>query len=236
MRVLLPLLLAAAAQAAAGQGEKGESSLIGSVVRSEKWDIKRGEHKLEEFTGNVTYRREGRRLRADWALYDHDSQLLEVKGGIRAEDLLEDGTTAVVEGERASFDKAKGFGQLAGRSAEDAVRLLLLEPDGAESGRGRARRVVWDIKGGTFSLEGDAWFREKRGEVWADTARFLRGTRRLELLGRRPVLSAVGPGWAAAVQADSLSATALDRGRRRVVGQGRAHGWLHFPVKGGLQP
>lgn len=235
MRLAL-LLLAAAARAWAAPGETGDSSLIGSVVRSQKWDIKRGEHKLEEFTGNVTYRREGRRLRADWALYDHDSQLLEAKGAIRAEDLLEDQTTAVVEGERAAFDKARGLGFLAGRSADDPVRIRLLEPGGLEVGRGKARRIAWDLKAGTVSLEGDAWFRETRGEASAETVRFLRGERRLELAGRRPVLSAAGPAWTAAVQADALSATSLGAGRRRVEGTGRARGWLHFPSKGGLQP
>ncbi|MBI3297485.1 MAG: hypothetical protein HYZ75_04940 [Elusimicrobia bacterium] len=232
MRLLTAALCAALASGAAAQ----EPSLIGSVVRSNKWDIKRGAHKVEEFTGDVQYRREGRRLRADWALYDHDQRRIDARGAIRAEERLEDGTLASAEGERSSHDRRDGTGWLVGRGSDDPVRIHLLKPAGGEQGRGRARKLAWDLPRREARLEGDAWFREERGEIRAEVARFYHAQKKLELGGRRPTLSARGPDWAAAVQADQLTGLALDGARRRVTGKGRAHGWIHFPNKGGIRP
>lgn len=226
------MLAACLACSAAAQ----EGALIGSVVRSDKWNIKRGDHKIEEFTGNVQYRREGRRLRADWAVYDHDQQTLETRGNLKAEEKLSDGTLAALEGEKGFFDRAVGKGWIIGRRPESGVPLLLLRPDGSEQGRGGSQKISWDLPKREISLEGDAWFEEDRGTVHAATARFNHGQKSLELLGRRPVITAQGPNWSAAVQADAFKAVALDGGRRRVTGTGRSHGWIHFPPHASLRP
>ena len=220
----------------AGLASAQDTSLIGSSVRSDKWNIKRGEQKIEEFTGHVQYKKEGRRLAADWALYNHDTRRLDARGNLSAEDRLEDGTTASARGEKAFFDRGTGKGWLSGKRPEDQVSLLIQHPDGSEQGRGGARRVAWDVKERLVDLEGDAWFKEERGETHAARARFLHAHKKLELSGRRPTIRAVGPGWAAAVQADALSATAIDENRRRVTGQGGAKGWLHFPSNNPLGP
>lgn len=230
----LPQALLAAALACPVAAQ--ESSLIGSVVRSEKWNIKRGEHKIEEFSGDVRYRREGRRLRADWALYDHDQQTLEARGNIRAEERLADGSEAALTAESGTFDRAAGRGWLVGRSPLDGVPLTLRKPDGSEQGRGWSRKLTWNLPRRELALEGDAWFKEERGEVHAEAARFDHGTRSLTLAGRRPVIDARGPGWAAAVQADAFTALALEGSRRRVTGTGRTRGWIHFPSAGSLRP
>lgn len=228
MRALL--LLAAAA--AWGQ----DGSLIGTSVKSDKWNIKRGEQKVEEFTGNVVYTKDRRQLNADWALYDHDRRRLDARGNLWAEERLEDGTTAVARGERAEHDQARGTGTLEGRTPADGVTFRLKRPDGSEQGRGRADRASWDMKARTVRLDGGVTVAEERGTASAHTARFLQAARRLELEGRRPVLTGVGPGWGAAVQADAVSAEALDGPRRRITGRGRARGWLHFQQKGSFSP
>lgn len=230
MKALLLLLCLAA------PGPAQENSLIGSSVKSDKWNIKRGDQKVEEFTGNVQYKKEGRRLAADWALYNHDTQRLDARGNLSAEDRLEDGTTASARGEKAFFDRTSGKGWLSGRRPEDPVSLLVVHPDSSEQGRGGAQRIAWDVKERLVDLEGDAWFKEERGEAHAARARFLHTEKKLELSGRRPTIRAVGPGWTAAVQADALSATAIDADRRRVTGKGGAKGWLHFPSNNPLGP
>ena len=232
--LLLPaLLLAALAVLSAG----AEESLIGTSVKSDKWNIKRGEQKIEEFTGNVVYKKDRRGARADWALYDHDRRRLDARGALSADERLEDGTLAVARGEKAVHDQANGRGSLEGRTPEEGVRLELKKPDGSEQGRGRADRASWDLKERTVRLDGGVWVKEERGEARAETARFNQAKKRLDLEGRRPVLSGVGPGWGAAVQADAVSAEALSGSRRRITGNGKAHGWLYFPPqKGGLTP
>lgn len=213
-----------------------ESSLIGTSVKSDKWNIKRGEHKVEEFTGNVVYKKDGRQLNADWALYDHDRRRLDARGNLRASELLEDGSTAVVLGERAVHDQGTGLGGMDGKTPRDGVRFRLQKPDGSEQGQGRADRASWNTKVRTVRLEGSVLVTEERGEAKAQIARFFQGTKRLELDGRRPVLTGVGPGWGAAVQADAVTAEAMEGSRRRITGTGRAHGWLHFPQKGPFAP
>lgn len=225
-------LLALIAAAAWAQ----ESSLIGTSVKSDKWNIKRGDHKVEEFTGDVVYKKDRRQLNADWALYDHDRKRLDARGSLRAAETLEDGTTAVARGERAVHDQGTGQGTLEGKTPQDGVTFRLKKPDGSEQGQGRADRASWDLKARSVRLDGAVWVKEERGEAQAQTARFLQGAKRLELEGRRPVLTGVGPGWAAAVQADAVSAEALDGPRRRITGKGRARGWLHFPQKGPFAP
>lgn len=227
MTRLLLLLLASLARAQ-------DFSLVGSSVKSDKWNIKRGEQKLEEFTGNVEYKKAGRSARADWALVDHDKNTVEVNGNIRAEERLADGTAARLSGESARHDRKSGRGTL---TAPGGVRMEVFYPDGSEQGRGRADRAFWNMKEGEVMLEGSAWFKETRGQIWAESARFYHKVKRLELSGRRPVLTAVGPGWTAALQADAVAAEGLPDGRRRVTGLGRARGWLNFPPgKGGLTP
>lgn len=214
-----------------------DTSLIGTSVKSDKWNIKRGEQKIEEFTGNVVYKKDRRHLRADWALYDHDRRHLDAKGALLIEETLDDGSLARARGEKASHDQAKGKGRLDGKTPADGVTFSLKKPDGSEQGRGRADRADWDMKTKTIRLDGSVWVKEERGEARSQTARFLQASKRLELEGRRPVLTGVGPGWGAAVQADSVTAEALDGPRRRITGTGKAHGWLFFPPqKGGLTP
>lgn len=227
MTLILLLASLAAAQ---------ESSLIGTSVKSDKWNIKRGDQKVEEFTGNVVYKKDRRQLNADWALYDHDRRKLDARGNLRAAETLEDGTTAVARGERAAHDQATGLGTIEGKTLQEGVTFRLKKPDGSEQGRGRADRASWDLKARAVRLDGSVWVQEERGEAQAQTARFMQGAKRLELEGRRPVLTGVGPGWAAAVQADAVSAEALDGPRRRITGKGRAQGWLHFPQKGPFAP
>lgn len=227
MRLLALLAAAAWAQ---------EGSLIGTSVKSDKWNIKRGDQKVEEFTGNVVYKKEGRQLNADWALYDHDRKRLDARGNLRAAELLEDGTTAVARGEKAVHDQGTGLGSMEGKTPADGVAFRLKRPDASVQGEGRADRAAWDMKARTVRLEGSVAVKEERGEAQAQTVRFLQGAKRLELEGRRPVLTGVGPGWGAAVQADAVSAEALDGPRRRITGKGRAQGWLHFPQKGPFAP
>lgn len=231
MSPVMAALLLATAIARAQEG-----SLIGTSVKSDRWNIKRGEQKVEEFTGNVVYKKDRRQLNADWALYDHDRRHLDARGSLRAEELLEDGTRAVARGERASHDQARGTGSLEGKTSADGVTFRLKKPDGSEQGHGRADRASWDMKARTVRLEGSVAVKEERGEAYAQSARFDQAARRLELAGRRPVLTGVGPGWAAAVQADAVSAEAQEGPRRRITGTGRASGWLHFPQKGPFAP
>ncbi|TPW18760.1 MAG: hypothetical protein FD126_3333, partial [Elusimicrobia bacterium] len=133
----LPLLLAASAAA--------EESLIGTSVKSDRWNIKRGDQKVEEFTGNVVYKKDRRQLNADWALYDHDRRHLDARGSLRAEELLEYGTRAVARGERAVHDQARGVGTLEGKTPQDGVTFRLKRPDGSVQGHGRADRASWDM-------------------------------------------------------------------------------------------
>ncbi|MFH1724175.1 MAG: hypothetical protein ABII00_06075 [Elusimicrobiota bacterium] len=232
LAALQALLPATALLAAEPPGAVVDESLIGTVVRSERWNVRRTSGTVEELSGNVVYEYEDRMARAEWARYDHESGVLEAKTDIRGRQRLRDGTTAALEGQLMTFDRRNGKGTLRGESEADPIRFSLTPPDGDGTARGSARRLVFDASKETVSLEGDIRLAAPRGDARAEDALFERRARSLTLSGRRPVLTAREAGWSAAVQAETITGRALEGSRRRVVAEGAARGWLYFPDKG----
>jgi len=228
----LACLLAAAPARSEPKPSPEKEQLIGSVVRSERYSVRRSPRKVEELSGNVTYDRRERFLRADWALYDHETKELEAKGAVRAEQTLEDGSRAKVEGEKGRYAVRTKRGTVSGRSHSDPIRYSMTERPGGDSvvsGSGTARSLSWDGQARTILLAGDVRADGPRGSLRAETARYDAGRETLDLDGRRPVFLAREPAWTAAVQADHISAFRKPAGRWLVSGDGAAHGWLYFP-------
>ncbi|MFH2201529.1 MAG: hypothetical protein ABIJ96_00290 [Elusimicrobiota bacterium] len=186
---------------------------VGSVVRSERWNVRRKPHKVEELSGNVTYDKDNRHLRADWALYDHKTKVLQGRGGIRITQETTKGRKIHLTGERGSYDDNSRQGVLSGQTDADPVRFKRVDAAGQDIGGAQCRTVHWDAAQEAVSLE-----------------------------GRRPYLRADEPGWSGAVQADRITAHRGTDTGRRIVAEGRTSGWLYFPhdtdraVKAAPQP
>lgn len=220
MSLLLSLLLASPLHAEQGQ------PLAGAFVKSDRWEVNRQEgRKVEEFSGNVSYRREGRTLNADWASFDHVRRRWRAKGRVRAVQLTETGETVTAEGEEALHDMDTGQGRMHG---EGGVRVRRVFPDGRPPEDATARRLEWDEKAKTFWLVGDVRLKDERGQARSDRAVYMHDERATDLEGGRPVLSARDPKWTAAVQADRIKGASSPR---RITADGKTRGWLHFPEK-----
>ncbi|MFA5139496.1 MAG: hypothetical protein WC728_09720 [Elusimicrobiota bacterium] len=205
--------------------------LIGSVVRSARWNIRRGGgNTVEEMTGDVTYERQGRYLRADSAVYDHKSGWLDAKGSILARQSLDRGETISLDGQQGRFNMKTKLGQLTGLDPLDPVRFAFA---GATQASGTARRLRWDASAMTAVLEEDVRCSGPQGTASADQALYNHPEGSLTLQGRRPVLQAALPTWSAAVQADSIVFLKLPSlpgtHRLRTLAEGAVRGWILFP-------
>jgi lipopolysaccharide export system protein LptA len=237
MRLAWTLALAALAApparaASSGSHKSEKEQLIGSVVRSERWSVRRSPHKVEELSGDVTYDRRDRFLRADWALYDQETEELEARGGVRAEQGLDDGSRVKAEGEKGHYSMPAKRGTLSGKNPSDPIHFSMKDRPGGGSvmsGAGTARTLRWDGEAQTITLEGDVHAEGPRGELRAETAVYDAAREQVDLDGRRPVFLAREPGWSAAVQADHVSTVRRPAGRFLVSGDGGAHGWIYFP-------
>lgn len=210
---------------------KAKGEFIGSKVRSDRWNVKRGASRIEELSGNVTYTKGKRFLRADWALFNHSTRILKSRGRIRARYEFESGERTSLKAERGVYDMGAERGTLRGRDDSDPIRFYLTSETPGESGEGKARLLRWDAARETASLEGDVRFHGERGEARAERADYAHAAGRLTLSGRRPVLKSVEPEWSAAVQADRIRAFRGMGTTRRVLADGTVHGWLHFKDK-----
>jgi lipopolysaccharide export system protein LptA len=218
---LLAALLLVARPACAAP--KPEPELIGSLVRSERWNVRRGAHKVEEFSGNVRYRREGRSLRADWALYDHATKKLEARGDVVGEEALEDGAVATVRGDHGSHDVESRRGVLF--PAKGGKVFFSRRAANGQTDSGSADRLEWDEKTGLVVMDGHVECHGPEGDAWGRHGVYDVRAGTLAIDGGRPVLRGVQPGWSAAAQADVLRAR---REPREVEGEGATKGWVRF--------
>lgn len=223
------LLLAVLATASAASPPREP---ITTHVQSDKLDIRRRpEGRVDEFTGNVRYRREGVAARADWAQYDHAAELLKARGDARASRTLRDGSVVEVRGQAGEHSERTGQGALRGRTSAEAVQFAVDAPGGRRRGSGSARELRWNLQAQTALAEGEVRFDDERGSVRAERALYEHGPRTVTFEGRRPVATAREPGWSAAVQAQTLELHEGEAGRRRVIGAGGARGWIVFEKK-----
>lgn len=220
----------------------GRDALVGAVVASDDYVLRRGPRRVEQLSGNVRYLRRDKAFRSDWALVDHDAGLWRARGSVRASFLLDTGEVLFASGHDALHDLNTGLGQLTGKDG-GAVSFLLFEPlpggpalkAGSEraeleaAGRvregGEANKLSWDEKLSRARLEGRVRLRGREGESWAEQADYERAGRTLVLAGHRPVLRRDDARWSGAVQADRIRASE-DYGR--VEADGKAAGWMRF--------
>lgn len=247
---LLALAFALLAAVSAGAEEPARRKLAGLVVRSDDYAIRRGDEVVEEWTGNVLYRRQGQELASDRAERRHARDQWRARGRVRGSWKFKDGSSLKALGEEATHDGVKNSGTL----KPQAGRLLSFELQAAgqpEPDLGEARELSWDLPADAFRLDGEVRLWGPSGRVWAERAAYDRSQRSLVLSGNRPVLvsgSAAlrektapkpkprvetredgsadeGRDWNGAVQADRIEAV---ENPRRVLAKGAVKGWVLF--------
>lgn len=216
----LALLAVLAAPAAAGS-----RNVSGAVVSSDAWTLKeRG--KQEVFTGNVRYRKDADRVRADWALHERDSDRWRATGGLEVDSMGDDGSTLQLRrGARGAWDGKTGRGEVHADKAP--LEFTWISSSGTYHARSQEGRA--DETKGVAVLKGNVRIWGPRGKTWSETATYHKAEERLDLEGRRPVVQSFEDGNVSAFQADR---TVVWQGEERVRGEGRVVGWI-VPKSGG---
>ncbi|NLO90722.1 MAG: hypothetical protein GX410_01850 [Elusimicrobia bacterium] len=123
----LALALLAAADAAALDRD-AFPPVLGGVVRSKKWVVRR-DSKQEEFIGDVSYRNPAYFLKSDWALDDKKKEEIFLKGSVYINARRQNGSVLETYCDRAEYSKLSGLARFF--SGNDPVRLLYTSSDGA---------------------------------------------------------------------------------------------------------
>lgn len=198
--------------------------VVGGLVKSDEWIVRRGESKEEEFRGNVRYKAGPTDIAADWALYRHATQSWKARGRVKALHALEDGSRLAAEGGEAAFGRESESGSLAG---PDGVKLKRFPQEDGEPDRATAERLSWEGRERAV-LQGRVLLNGPRLETASDKAVYTAREQRLDLSGSRPVLLKhegwAGPGddWNGAFQADGITGFKTSR---RITAEGSVKGW-----------
>ena len=222
----LALLLLCARPAAAEDAHAGRP-VVGGVVRSKEWIIRRAPHREEEFIGEVSYHKGPSLLTSDWALFKHEPQTWQARGHVRLEHNLKSGDRIVVSGETAQFDQNSNRGHLLG--PKDGLVEYSRTPIEGASDLGTARRLDWEGQE-RIHLSGRTHVWGPRLEVWGDQADYDAGEGKLTVAGGRPVVHVLQGDWTGAVQGDIV--TAMQK-PDRMQADGKTWGWIQFKEKPG---
>jgi len=202
---------------------QSETPVMGGVVRSKEWRIRRSPEKEEEFLGDVSYRAADTAVSADWALYSHAARKWRARGHVAAERRLPSGDVVSAQGEEAVYDQASGKGSL---TAKDRVLLERKLPPG-EPDHGSAAKLQWEGRQKAL-LSGGVHVWGPRVETWSNEASYDQSSGRLTLSGGRPVLRKLEGDWTGAVKADEITGW---ESPRRLEADGKTRGWVEFPAQ-----
>ena len=224
IRALLLAALCASAQPPSGDGAK---TVVGGVVRSKEWVIRRSPHREEEFVGEVSYKRGPSLLTSDWALFRHEPQTWRARGHVRLKHELKSGDRIDVSGETAEFDQKTGRGVLL--PAKDELVSYSRTPAEGGPDQGSARRLEWEGQEHVRLVDKvQVW--GPRLALWGDRADYEAQEGRLTVTGGRPVVQVLQGDWTGAVQGETV--TALQR-PDRMTADGATQGWIKFKDKPG---
>lgn len=227
MRTLLIFILPFFLTGAVSAQEK--NTMMRSVVKSGTWRVRRKPHTIEEFRDNVTYERNLRKLRADWAEYDHASETLQARGKIQVDQKTDSGEKIRLQGHTLRHDRKSNSGALNPKSSKEWVHVEHYNAEGEAVGKGRARTLSWKNDGADVFMQGSVQYDDEMGTGRSENAHYHHPEKSVLLKGRRPVLSAHEKDWWGAVQADQIKAYRGGVEGRRVIAEGKTNGWIYFP-------
>ncbi|MDD5627879.1 MAG: hypothetical protein PHU21_02360 [Elusimicrobia bacterium] len=223
----LLLSLTASVQAAAPSGGDASHRVVGGVVRSKEWVIRRAPRREEEFIGEVSYRKGPSLLTSDWALFRHEAQLWNARGHVGLQHTLKSGDRIEVSGETAEFAQRTGRGRLSPPKG-GLVAYSRIPPAGPPD-EGSAQRIDWEGQE-RVRLSGRVHVWGPRLALWGDQADYEAAEGKLTVTGGRPVVHVLQGDWTGAVQGDRV--TALQR-PDRMQADGRTQGWIRFKEQPG---
>jgi hypothetical protein len=228
---LMTMILALHAEAAPPPAKRAKAAadtqgVAGGVVRSKQWVVKRGPPRVEEFSGEVSYRKGPSLLNSDWALFQHATQVWQVKGHVQVWHTLKSGDRVEFLGEQGEYNQGTKLGHLLG-AADGLVAYKRFPVEGGPPDEGTAVRLDWEGSDKAH-LTGSVHVWGPRMELHSAKADYDAGPGTVTAVGNRPVLRILQGDWTGAVQADTMTAKEKPE---LFWADGKTRGWLKFKDK-----
>ncbi|MDR0735047.1 MAG: LptA/OstA family protein [Elusimicrobiota bacterium] len=201
-------------------GDKNMAALLGGMVQSDSWIIRRDKAE-EEFIGNVRYDNDLYKIRADRGLSQRALRVYTLQGNVYA--AREDKTSKeYIKADKIFYDQARDSGYaLPKKNAQ--LELGHDVKNGGPAYRLYGDRLDFRAKFTSYKLSGWAELGDEDNTLYSREMAFDLNTGIFQASGGRPLLTGFTDDGDYAIAADKITA---DTRARRYSAQGRVQGWV----------
>ena len=201
-----------------GQTEQDLSMLLGGMVKSDKWIIRKDSFE-EEFIGNVHYENEMYKVLSDKALSKRKDKTYELSGNVFLS-RTEDNTVLTLNANRVFYNQKKDTG-FANSSKKAQVKIVYTTPENVYTLL--ADRVEFSNKANLFKATGKVQLSDKENTLKAEEVTFDRASGIFEALSVRPLMLGKNKDGSYALEADKII---VNTKTGRFTATGKPQGWL----------
>jgi len=200
------------------QTEQDLSMLLGGMVKSDKWIIRKDSFE-EEFIGNVHYENEIYKVLADKALSKRKDKTYELSGNVFAS-RTEDNTVLTLNANRVFYNQKKDTG-FANSSKKAQVKIIYTTPENVYTLL--ANKVEFSNKANFFKATGKVQLSDKENTLKAEEITFDRASGIFEALSVRPIMLGKNKDGSYALEADRII---VNTKTGKFNAKGSPQGWL----------
>ncbi len=200
------------------QTEQDLSMLLGGMVKSDKWIIRKDSSE-EEFIGNVHYENDMYKISADKALSKRKDKTYELSGNVFLS-RSEDNTTITLNAGRVFYNQKKDTG-FAVAATKKQVKIVYTTPENVYTLL--ANKVEFSNKANFFKAKGKVQLSDKENTLKADEVTFNRATGIFEAISVRPIVLGKNKDGSYALEADKMI---VNTKTGKFQATGKPQGWL----------
>ena len=200
------------------QTEQDLSMLLGGMVKSDKWIIRKDSFE-EEFIGNVHYENEMYKISADKALSKRKEKTYELSGNVFLS-RTENDTTITLNAGRVFYNQKKDTG-FALSAKKSQVKIVYTTPENVYTLL--ANKVEFSNKANYFKATGKVQLSDKENTLKAEEITFDRVNGIFEAVSVRPIILGENKDGSYALEADKMI---VNTKTGKFKATGAPQGWL----------
>ena len=200
------------------QTEQDLSMLLGGMVKSDKWIIRKDSFE-EEFIGNVHYENEMYKISADKALSKRKDKTYELFGNVFLSRTEED-TILTLSANRVFYNQKKDMG-FAESSKKSQVKIVYTTPENVYTLL--ANKVEFSNKANFFKATGKVQLSDKENTLKAEEVTFDRASGIFEAVSVRPIILGKNKDGSYALEADKI---VINTKTEKFKATGKPQGWV----------
>lgn len=200
------------------QTEQDLSMLLGGMVKSDKWIIRKDSFE-EEFIGNVRYENEMYKILADKALSKRKDKTYELSGNVFLS-RSENNATITLNAGRVFYNQKKDTG-FATSSKKAQVKIVYTTPENVYTLL--ANKIEFSNKANLFKATGKVQLSDKENTLKAEEVTFNRNSGIFEALSVRPIVLGSNKDGSYALEADKII---VNTKTGKFNATGKPQGWL----------